>query len=153
MKCYYHPDVDAVATCSNCGKAICQTDAVNVAGKIVCQQCLSTGRATSVATAVPSKPTNTLAIVSIGLGILGLVGCFCWGIFGIIFGALAAITGYMARKQIVASQGAQQGMQLATVGMIMGIAEAVLGLIILLAIIGIYGVGIFAAFLQQLQQR
>jgi hypothetical protein len=88
-------------------------------------------------------------MVSLGLGILGLVGCFCWGTFGIIFGTLAAITGFMARKQIVASQGIQQGIQLAKIGMVMGIAEVALGLIIVLAILGFYGVGFFIQFLQQ----
>ena len=152
MKCYYHPDVDAVTTCSNCGRAICQTDVVNMAGKIVCQQCLATGKVTSSATPTIAKPNNSLAMVSIGLGVLGLAGCFCFGVFGSIFGVLAAIVGYIARKQIVTSQGTQEGMQLATIGMVLGVVETTLGIIAFLCLGGIYGTDFLASLLQQLQQ-
>jgi len=63
MKCYYHPAVEAVATCANCGKAICQACSVDVAGRLICQQCLASGSAARFQTQ-PTKPTNTLAIVS-----------------------------------------------------------------------------------------
>jgi hypothetical protein len=151
MKCYYHPEIEAVATCSNCGRAICQADTVSVSGKIVCQQCLATGKATNTTSTATAKPTNSLAMVSIGLGILGLAGCFCFGAFGSIFGVLAGITGYLARKQIGASQGTQEGMQLATTGMILGVVEATLGLIAFLCVGGIYGTGFFLSLLEQLQ--
>jgi len=73
MKCYYHPEVEAVATCSNCGKAICQTCSVDVAGRLTCQRCLASGNVARLQ-AQPTKPTNTLAIVSLVLGVLGLCG-------------------------------------------------------------------------------
>jgi len=86
MKCYYHPEADAVATCTDCGRAICQSCAVNVAGKLLCQQCLAAGT-TVRGRAVESVPTNPLAILSLVLGILGLLGCACGGsIGGILFG-------------------------------------------------------------------
>lgn len=154
MKCYYHPEVEAIATCSNCGRAICQIDVVNMAGKTVCQQCLSAGSVTnpSPSLSTTAKPTNSLAMASIGLSVLGLIGCFCFGIFGSIFGVLAAIIGYMARKQIANSQDTQEGMQLATIGMILGIVEAALGIIAFLCIGGMYGTGFLVSLLEQLQQ-
>jgi len=40
MKCYYHPDRDAVATCSVCGKPICEDDiAIREGDKVICTMC------------------------------------------------------------------------------------------------------------------
>lgn len=153
MKCYYHSEVDAVNTCSNCGKAICQPDIVNVVGKVVCQQCVSTNKITTYVVAPPPIPTNALAIVSLGLGILGLISCFCVPISGSIFGFLAAILGYKARKQILESEENQQGMQLATIGMGLGIVEVAIGIIFFLCIGGVYGTGFLVSILESLEQQ
>ena len=40
MKCYVHPDVDAVGTCSNCGKFVCSSCAVDYKGKVTCKSCV-----------------------------------------------------------------------------------------------------------------
>ncbi len=40
MKCFYHPDREAVAVCSECGKALCQECAKEFEGKIYCKDCL-----------------------------------------------------------------------------------------------------------------
>ena len=152
MKCYYHPEVEAADICTNCGKAICESDSVNVADKIVCKSCLSTGNLAKDATTKPSVPTNPLAVVSIGSGVIGFMGCCCFGILGIIFGVLAAVTGYMARKQILESSEPQQGEQLATIGMILGVAEVALGLILFFVMISFYGIGFFAEFVDQILQ-
>ena len=107
MKCYVHPEAEAVATCTGCGKAVCQTCAIDVGGKIFCQQCLASGVPTQRA-AIERTPTNPLAIISLALGILGLIGCCCGGsIGGLIFGLPAAITGWVARRQIL--EGSQPG--------------------------------------------
>jgi len=136
MKCYYHPEADAVATCTNCGKAVCQSCAVNVAGKIVCQQCLASVT-TARGQAVESVSTNPLAIVSLVLGILGLLGCTCGGTIGaIIFGVPAGVTGWIARNQLLQGEQNQQGLQIATVGLILGIAELILGIAVLVLIGG-----------------
>ena len=92
-------------------------------------------------------PSNTLALVSmiVGfIGILGLPACCCgmWvsGAWFLVFGAGAAITGYLARQQIVASGGQQGGAGQAQAGLIMGIIEAVLGLLFLcLAVVSLTG--------------
>ncbi|WP_048198900.1 hypothetical protein [Methanocella arvoryzae] len=39
MKCYLHNQMDAVGTCTRCGKAVCSECTLNVNGKIVCKQC------------------------------------------------------------------------------------------------------------------
>ena len=154
MKCYYHPDIEAIATCTNCGRAICQTDVVDVAGRIVCKECLATGKVSSSSSVVQAAPTNSLAMVSLALGILGLVGCCCSPLLAIAFGVPGSIIGYIARKQIMISQGRQQGLQLATIGMAIGMGEVALALLWLLVFVGIYGAGTLAEFLQQfLQQR
>jgi len=147
MKCYYHPEIDAVATCTTCGKAICQSCAVNVAGRLVCQPCLASGAAVR-SRAADATPTNPLAIISLVLGILGLLGCVCGaGIGGIIFGVPAGITGWIARKQLLQAGQSQQGLQLATVGLVLGVAEVTMGIVVLV----LYGGSTFLS--QLLQQR
>lgn len=122
MQCYNHPQIEATATCVTCGKALCSSCAVDVGGRIHCQQCLAAGAAASAST-VPN--TNTLAVVSLISGILGLVGCLCGA--NIILGPVAAVTGYLGRKQIMQSGGAEKGQKLATIGLVLGVAELVLG--------------------------
>lgn len=39
MKCYNHPDKDAVGVCVNCGKAVCAEDSVVIDGKLYCKDC------------------------------------------------------------------------------------------------------------------
>ena len=40
MKCFYHPDREAVAVCSRCGKPLCKECAKEYKGKIYCKDCL-----------------------------------------------------------------------------------------------------------------
>jgi hypothetical protein len=41
MKCYIHNDVDAVGTCTYCGKSLCQDCVHTLDGKLVCKDCVS----------------------------------------------------------------------------------------------------------------
>ena len=41
MKCYYHPDREAVAVCSVCGKPLCAECAHEYKGKVYCKECLA----------------------------------------------------------------------------------------------------------------
>lgn len=41
MKCYKHPNVDAIATCVTCGKPICDECAVEVGDKVMCRDCVA----------------------------------------------------------------------------------------------------------------
>jgi hypothetical protein len=131
MKCYYHPENDAIGTCTNCGKAICQIDAVDVSDKFICKECLNKKGITE-AKPVNSTPTNSLAVISLILGILGIGGCCCLaGYGGIIVGLPSLITGWIARKQIIASGQNQQGMTLAYVGMVLGSIQIIWGVLAL----------------------
>ncbi|BAI61434.1 conserved hypothetical protein [Methanocella paludicola SANAE] len=40
MKCYVHPDIDAVGTCTNCGKTVCSGCALEMNGKLICKSCI-----------------------------------------------------------------------------------------------------------------
>jgi hypothetical protein len=149
MKCYNHPDVEAVSTCSHCGKAICGACSVDVTGKIMCQTCVATG-AVSIAPPSTAKPYNPLAFISLGLGLFGRLGCLCGGGFGgLLFGIPAGIVGYIAQRQIAQSGSNQQGKEFALVGLILGIAEAAISLILIFCVTGFYGLGILSSLLGQ----
>ncbi len=155
MKCYTHPDVEAVGTCVSCGKAVCTGCAVDVAGKIHCQRCVAVGAARG-ASATGGLPTNPLAIVSLVLGVLGLLGGFCTGPIGaLLLGAPAAVTGWVARQQLAESGQDQQGMQFATIGLVLGGVVVALSLVLtLLALIiwgGSVGLGLCSSLFGQRQ--
>lgn len=118
MRCYNHSEVDAITTCTRCGKAICSSCAVDVSGRIICTQCLSSGNIIRNQNQAV-RPSNTLAIVSLVLGILGL----CGG--GIFFSIPAWITGQIALNQILGDPN-QEGEQLAKIGKIMGMVITIL---------------------------
>lgn len=146
MKCYVHPERDAVATCSNCGRGICGEDAIDVEGSIVCRNCLQEGRALKQ-TSADTSPINPLAIASLGLGLLGICGSCCGGPIGsFIFGIPATITGWIARKQIIESGVEDRGLLFATIGLVLGI-----GMLLFTAVVFIfYGGTTGLAFLSEL---
>ena len=92
--------------------------------------------------------TNTLAIVSLAAGIGSFFAHIIPGLGGFTVALVAVVTGYMARNQI--KQTGEQGMGMATAGMIIGIvhmaliALAVIGLIILIFVFGLTLFGIAA---------
>ena len=148
MYCYIHPENNAIGTCINCGKAVCKECAIDIDGQIHCEQCVKSQQVVSKSgSQTPPAPTNSIAVVSLVLGILGLLGCLCGGaIGGILFGAPAAITGWIARKQILETSSEQQGIQLATIGLVLGIVEVVIGLILFF----IFGAALGAGFINEL---
>jgi hypothetical protein len=87
MKCYVHNDVDAVGTCTSCGKALCKDCAQTVDGKIVCKDCkpLVTGHTGSPITADHKDPLVAL--------LLGLGG-------GIVTGSLLFSLGQLYNGQV-----------------------------------------------------
>jgi len=44
VRCFYHNDVDAVGTCSRCGKATCRRCVEDVGGALLCANCRELGR-------------------------------------------------------------------------------------------------------------
>jgi len=111
------------------------------------------GQQTAPSTAVPHTPglqpqgvgvagqTNTLAVVSLAAGVGSFFAHIIPGIGGFTVALVAVITGYMARNQI--KQTGEQGMGMATAGMIIGIvniALTVLVVLIVLIMIFIFGI-------------
>lgn len=77
MNCYVHPDKEAVGVCTSCTKPICSECKVEVAGKLVCTNCLAEGKGIAqvpaAGTALKSKGTALVAEIAGGLfGIFGL---------------------------------------------------------------------------------
>jgi Domain of unknown function (DUF4190) len=84
--------------------------------------------------------TNTLAVVSLVAGIGSFFAHIIPGIGGFTVALIAVVTGYMARKQI--KETGEQGMGMATAGMIIGIVHLALLLLLLLLVLAV----IFAIF-------
>jgi len=68
---------------------------------------------------------NVLAIIALVAGILGIPCCGCF-----VFGITATITGFIARRQIAASNGSERGDGLALAGLILGIVGILLGIVV-----------------------
>jgi len=86
--------------------------------------------------------TNSLAIISLVAGVGSFFAHIIPGVGGFTVALVAVITGYMARNQI--KRTGEQGMGMATAGMIIGIVHLVLialGVIALILIV-VFGVGI-----------
>jgi hypothetical protein len=146
MKCYYHREADAVASCKGCGKALCAQCAIDVGGRQFCQQCLADPKSAPYGPA-DSVPMNTLAIVSFALGILGILGCCCGGTAGaFVFGVPTVITGWIARKQLVEAGGKMRGQELAMVGLALGIGEVAVAIVAIVALLVLGGTFGFTSF-------
>ncbi|MEW6361969.1 MAG: DUF4190 domain-containing protein [Pyrinomonadaceae bacterium] len=88
--------------------------------------------------AIGPKPNQTLAIVSLVSGIIGLVLC------GGLVSPIAVITGIMARKRAASNPMQYGGAEIALVGLILGIIGSIILIFVLLyiAFVFILGVGI-----------
>ena len=85
--------------------------------------------------------TNTLAIVSLAAGIGSFFAHIIPGLGGFTVALIAVVTGYMARKQI--KEAGEQGMGIATAGMIIGIAHlALIILVVIVVLFAIFALGI-----------
>jgi len=73
MECYAHPGVEAVGTCTVCGRAICQQDAVETQGRLVCREDLARGTAIS-STSTKTYDPNTAFLIELVAGFFGLLG-------------------------------------------------------------------------------
>ncbi len=72
MECYVHPGIAAVGTCTVCGRAICQQDAVEVQGRLVCREDLANGRAQPLG--AKRVDPNTAFLLELVPGLLGFLG-------------------------------------------------------------------------------
>jgi TM2 domain-containing membrane protein YozV len=82
MKCYVHPDIDAVGTCANCGKSVCSNCAVDFNGKVTCKSCIekmtsssaSSYSGTAQAPVNRKEPIFSLALSFLGYFLFGIIG-------------------------------------------------------------------------------
>jgi len=110
------------------------------------------GQQTAPASTVPHTPglqpqgagvagqTNTLAVVSLAAGIGSFFAHIIPGVGGLTVAVVAVVTGYMARNQI--KKTGEQGMGMATVGMIIGIVHIALIVVGVIALVMIFIFGI-----------
>jgi hypothetical protein len=110
------------------------------------------GQQTAPASTVPHTPglqpqgagtagqTNTLAVVSLAAGIGSFFAHIIPGVGGLTVAVVAVVTGYMARNQI--KKTGEQGMGLATAGMIIGIVHIALIVVGVIALVMIFIFGI-----------
>ncbi len=86
-------------------------------------------------------PTDQMAIWSLVIAILGLVGCCCFGIGGVIGGPIAFFMGGSSLKRIRASNGTLGGETLALIGRWGGLGVGILGLLVLVGYILLVVIG------------
>ena len=70
MECHNHPDREATANCSVCGKAICPECSMEIAGNIYCKDCVNEivtksimEKAVQESASAPAAATDEVAIV------------------------------------------------------------------------------------------
>jgi hypothetical protein len=68
-----------------------------------------------------------MAIAAMVISLVGLITFWCYGVPGIVFGAVGAIMGHVAKRQTAERQ--EQGGGMALAGIIIGWISVVLGLI------------------------
>jgi len=109
------------------------------------------GQQTSPSTVVPHTPqlastaqNNNLALVSLITGILSFLGHIIPIVGGSTLAIVAIVTGYIARNQI--KETGEDGMTMATIGIILGVINlALVAIIVLVFILFIFvlGIGLF----------
>lgn len=83
--------------------------------------------------AIPARPTNPLAIVSLIAGVLG------WTLLPVLGSIAAVITGHMARAEIRRANGAIDGDGLAVTGLVLGYLAIAMGVVAVLAFVLFFG--------------
>lgn len=89
MKCYNHPQIDAVGTCSQCGKGGCRDCIEDVGGAMLCENCfnLHKGAQEAEENAVVASQMSVvnrskkIVRVSLILGVVGAVAGFVGSFF------------------------------------------------------------------------
>jgi TM2 domain-containing membrane protein YozV len=72
MNCYVHPENEAIGTCTSCGRPICRECAVEMQGKLICRQCLASGKVSTITKT--DKDVNTAFLIELVGGFFGLLG-------------------------------------------------------------------------------
>lgn len=72
MNCYIHPEIESVGNCTSCGKPICRECVVEIQDKLVCRECLSSGK--NAPPQIQDKDPNTAFLIELIGGFFGLLG-------------------------------------------------------------------------------
>jgi hypothetical protein len=94
-------------------------------------------------TLTAGAPTDQMAIWSLVIAGVGLLGLCCFGVGGLILGPVAFFMGGSSLNRIRASNGAVGGDTVASIGRWGGLAVAVLGVLIVV----LYVIGVMSGFL------
>ena len=111
---------------------------------------MTTEYGTAPAPAPRSAKTNTLAIVAVVCGGLGIVMSFCCGLFGIPVDIAALICGGLALSQIKTT--GEQGRGMAIAGLVLGALGIVLAIVMMVVGVAIQGLPQFQQFQQGIKQ-
>jgi hypothetical protein len=128
--CIYHPGVEAVGECANCGKPFCAQDVTQTAeGRYFCRVCASQ------ICAAPGQGPGALAIISLALSAASFLFCLITAIPGMI-------TGYIELANIKRGQSPPEGRGFAIAGAVIGtvvtaLMSAFIALMIILVIAGV----------------
>lgn len=90
MRCYYHPDREIVATCTECGKGLCK-ECASKWDPILCEDC-ARERIADKRVALRRSISAGIVITAIGL-VVGIVGAISEGNLGYVLSGIAY--GYM----------------------------------------------------------
>ena len=78
----------------------------------------------------PAQPNNTLGLIAMITGIVGIVLAICCSFLGVIVGAAAVVLGFLGRKKVQEGQANNDGQ--AKAGLICGIVAVVLGIVMII---------------------
>ena len=70
MKCYNHPEIEAIGFCTSCNKAICDECAVDIQGKLLCRECIAAGKIRNQETTEITDNDKTMALLAHMLGLI-----------------------------------------------------------------------------------
>ena len=77
LKCWVHPDIDAIGVCKSCGKGVCKECALTIRNETYCKTCVEASEV-SVGKLKPVKPvvgrSGSITVASILFFIFGVVG-------------------------------------------------------------------------------
>jgi len=72
MKCYNHPEIEAVGVCTLCKRAVCSECGIEVQGKLVCRECLAAGK-TGVQASDITDNDKMMALLSYVISLIALI--------------------------------------------------------------------------------
>lgn len=109
MRCFYHPDREAVGFCKNCGKGLCAETAIDVGNGLACpgpcekrvERINATwGKTDAMTTVWSSLMGSWLVAIGVAMAGFGLFAWLAWGDFaiGVWLVVLGGVFAFPARR-------------------------------------------------------